>query len=332
MGRNNKDLSMFEKGQITAYKDMKLSHSEIAKRIKRDKSTVTKYLLKKNKKNLKKYSGRKSKLDDRQKRHIFKLVTNNRMTCRQVKGTLGLPVSCRTIERSLHDNTNANYEKMIKMVQLKQVHIDARLQWARIHQSWSYEWRKVLFSDEKKFNLDGPDGMKFYWHDKRKDKETFPKRVAGGGGVMVWAGISYFWKTELSIILGRLDSNKYQNILDEHLMPFINQIGLSNVIFQQDNAPVHTSRSTKDWLTSKNIDLLEWPALSPDLNPIENLWGILVREVYKDGKFFASVLELKNAIIQAWTQVDQNIIKRLISSMENRVNEVIDKKGQCINY
>jgi transposase len=332
MGRNNKDLSQFEKGQIEAYKDMNLSNFDIAKKLNRDKSTVTKYLQKTNKKSLKQNSGRKSKLDDRQKRHIFKLATKDRMSCRQLKGTLDLPVSCRTVQRSLHANRNANYEKMMRTIQLKKVHIDARLQWARIHKSWTYEWKKVLFTDEKKFNLDGPDGMKYYWHDKRKKKETFPRRVAGGGGVMVWAGISFFWKTDLAIIPGRMDSKKYQNILDEHLMPFIQQLGHSNVIFQQDNAPVHVSQSTKAWLESKNIDYLEWPALSPDLNPIENLWGILVKEVYKDGRFFSTVLELKNAISESWTQIDQNLIKRLINTMEKRVNEVIDKNGQSINY
>ena len=52
--------------------------------------------------------------------------------------------------------------------------------------SWQEEWHQVLFSDEKKFNLDGPDGYQYYWHDLRKEKETPMSRNFGGGNVMVW--------------------------------------------------------------------------------------------------------------------------------------------------
>ena len=47
----------------------------------------------------------------------------------------------------------------------------------------------VIFTDEKKFNLDGPDGFKYYWHDLRPEPEWFSKRAFGGGSLMVWAGI-----------------------------------------------------------------------------------------------------------------------------------------------
>ncbi|KIH43245.1 hypothetical protein ANCDUO_26754 [Ancylostoma duodenale] len=48
------------------------------------------------------------------------------------------------------------------------------------------DWTKVVFLDEKKFNLDGPDGYKYYWRDPRKDTVVFSRRNFGGGNVMVW--------------------------------------------------------------------------------------------------------------------------------------------------
>jgi len=67
------------------------------------------------------------------------------------------------------------------------VHKDLRLTWAKDHMTWNNEWHKVVWSDEKKFNLDGPDGFSYYWHDLRKEEEIFSTRAQGGGSVMIWA-------------------------------------------------------------------------------------------------------------------------------------------------
>ena len=62
----------------------------------------------------------------------------------------------------------------------------------------------------------------------------------------------------------------------------MNRLDTNNVIFQQDNAAIHTSKLTKDWFKTKNIEVLDWPTKSPDLNPIENLWGIVSRRLHKN--------------------------------------------------
>ena len=54
-----------------------------------------------------------------------------------------------------------------------------------------YKWKTVVFSDEKQFCLDGPNGQACFWGDKRLPPDIFSKRAHGGGGVMVWAAISY---------------------------------------------------------------------------------------------------------------------------------------------
>ncbi len=55
--------------------------------------------------------------------------------------------------------------------------------------------------------------------------------------------------------------------------------GDADFIFQQDLAPAHTAKGTKSWFSDHGVTLLDWPANSPDLNPIENLWGIVKRKM-----------------------------------------------------
>jgi hypothetical protein len=125
----------------------------------------------------------------------------------------------------------------------------------------------------------------------------------------------------------------YQKLLGDHLLPFLDGLGGGNWIFQQDGAPIHRSKSTIAWLAEHEVEFLEWPALSPDLNPIENLWGILVRIVYENGRRqFDTVQSLKAAIQRAWESIALATLETLIESMPQRVLEVIRGEGVSTRF
>ena len=96
--------------------------------------------------------------------------------------------------------------------------------------------------------------------------------------------------------------------------------------------PIHVSRHSKAFFSDKNVVLMDWPALSPDLNPIENLWGIVARQVYGQGKQYDSKVSLTGAIMKSWSEIDNQTVKSLKGSMKNRCIEVIAVKGGKTKY
>jgi hypothetical protein len=331
MGRN-KRLNEFEKGQINAYHMQGLSNRKIGKLINRCDYVIRKYL--KNPDNYgNNYSGRRPQaMDSRTKRQVFRDFANTGESINKIRARNQVKASKTTVWRQLKDNRNFEYRKRKVRPRLTPVHIECRLQWAKNHFSWSNEWRRVIFSDEKKFNLDGPDGYQYYWHDIRKEEQWYSKRVCGGGSVMVWAGIGWNGKTNIAIIEGKNNSKSYIDILNTYLLPFAPRISCEDYIFQQDNSSVHTSKVVNNWFKSQNIKVIEWPSLSPDLNIIENIWGYLVRKVYDNGRQFENREDLKIEIFNAWEELSQDYIQNLFNSLPNRLFELTLKKGNKINY
>ena len=77
---------------------------------------------------------------------------------------------------------------------------------------------------------------------------------------------------------------------------------------------------------------MSWPPYSPDLNPIENLWGYLSRKVYEDGKQYSTVSELKDSLIKAWNEIPLSYLQNLVNSMPSRLFEISKSQSGSINY
>lgn len=89
----------------------------------------------------------------------------------------------------------------------------------------------MIFSDEKKFNLDGPDGYAYYWRDLRKEPQYFSRRNFGGGSLMIWGAFSSLGTLELAFPSCRMDSQEYQTVLENHLRPYYQEHRHENLIF-----------------------------------------------------------------------------------------------------
>ncbi|GBO11000.1 hypothetical protein AVEN_192407-1 [Araneus ventricosus] len=93
-----------------------------------------------------------------------------------------------------------------------------------------------------------------------------------------------------------MNSASYVDILADNLLPEAPLITSGYFLFLQDNASLHVSHTSKSWFDANFVKLLDWPARSPDLNPVENLWGILAHEVYKNGIQYQNKQELMSSI------------------------------------
>ncbi|KAG2816009.1 hypothetical protein PC111_g13308 [Phytophthora cactorum] len=192
---------------------------------------------------------------------------------------------------------------MDRTLSLTAAHKSARMAWAEEH---------ILNPGKcKKFNLDGPNGYKFYWHDLRQPTQSYARRQSGGGSVMVWGAFSDKGKSKLAILRGR------QN---------------SDYVFQQDNASIHASRETKQFLQEMQVNIMVWPARSPDYNPIENVWSAMASRVYAHGRQYDSVDQLEAAIFAAWDSIEQEYLQKLLKSMPRRCLAVIKGKDALTKY
>ena len=165
-------------------------------------------------------------------------------------------------------------------------HRAAWLQWAQWHfRRGRQQWARVLFSDESRFNLSHHDGRIRVF---RRRGERFANNClierdqCGGGIVMVWGDIMGRRKTNFIVVQGNLNAQGYINqILQPEAVPFLQRHGPA--ILMHDNARRHVARICRQFLNRNNINILPWPAVSPDMNPIEHIWDYLGRKVQARG-------------------------------------------------
>lgn len=189
---------------------------------------------------------------------------------------------------------------------------------------------KVLFSDETKINkfINDAGGYVRRPVGKRLDpRYTVGTVKFGGGNIMVWGAFSWHGVGPLHLIEGNMDRFQYRDILQNVMLPYANEKMPVEWVFQQDNDPKHTSKLVKDWFQGNNVTILKWPAQSPDLNSIENLWGEVKRGL--TGQNFQNPFQ---AVQHIWGSLSNEYLKKLIESMPRRCLEVIKAKGHVINY
>ena len=223
-------------------------------------------------------------------------------------------MSSRTVRRRLSE-TGVNARRPRKIPLLTENHWRLRLRWATTHTQWTLDdWKSVLFTDESKVSI-GYDGALYVW--RRKGEEFLPeccdRTVQHAASVMVWGSMCWHGLGSLVKLEGRLDSTAYQQVLEEHMLTDAAALIGDDFVFQQDNVPIHTSQSTRQWLRQHDVTLLDWPPNSPDENPIENLWHELKTAANRCKPRTAA--ELWNALQEAWQQIQAARVRNLAESV-----------------
>jgi IS30 family transposase len=253
MGRG-KTLSDEEKGRIRGLREAGVGIRAIARKTKRSPDAVLRVLqrLKQPPRREKRF-GRPTALSEKTLRRLVRSAAKGDASAFQLKDQLSLDCSTRTVRRSISAVDWLVYSKMENTLQLSAAHKQTRLEWAKKMVVRPGDWGQIIFSDEKKWNMDGPDGLQHYWRDLRQPPRQTNSRQMGGGSVMVWVGFSALGKTELAVLVDRQASSHYVYTLSEYLLHFAHRHYGVAFVFQQDNAAIHTSRETMAFFKEQDV-------------------------------------------------------------------------------
>jgi hypothetical protein len=163
-------------------------------------------------------------------------------------------------------------------------------------------------------------------HQSCKDSDIpfIPKVQQGGFSVMFWGCFSRHAKGPLTVIEGKIDSKKYLELVQDVVMPEI-QASEVDLIFMQDNARPHTARVVTDYYHENNVQMLDWPPQSPDLNPIEQVWAIMKQKLYSQKSFPKNKSELIASFFKIWEELPPRLFVSLSDSIPERLELVLKK-------
>ena len=260
------------------------------------------------------------------------------MTCKSIFTAAGLPNAAKSTRNTILQNV-ASVKSPLKQPPLTPRHQSLRVEWVRNYLKIPMKY--ILFTDETRATLDGPDGWANDWLYFGDERHQWLRRQQRGGGVMIWAGIiGDRLIGPVRVLEGvKVTSAVYCNLLTLSLVPWIDHIPLSlfwDFIFMDDNAPSHSVGATKEFLANlvikdDNVILWRtWPPSSLDLKPIENFWSIIKRDIYSDGRQFSSKNTLWQAIYTAARAVPGDSIKKMTDVMNSRLFKVIKGHGRHV--
>ena len=247
----------------------------------------------------------------------------------------GNTMCVRTVRRRLHIKGIKCFTPAQKTL-LTANHAKKRLMWARQKRLWHAEWNNIAYSDESQFVINAHHHQ--YVHrvtcQRYKPINVEKRENRSMGNVMVWGCFSKHFYTDLIRIEGRNTAVGYINMLRHNLLPNMHALLPTGGQFQHDNAPIHTARATTAWLLRNNIPVLPWPSLSPDLNPIENIWSLLSRRLQQQTQRPTNSQTLFEALQRCWREImsNQPLRNALVSSMKRRITAVINNHGYYTKY
>ena len=308
--------------------------SKIASFVQRDKKTVKSFLKKVKKtgsfaslnQNKGRYKRGDVKLNERQKGLLRKwLVEESMSSVRQCVIRLN---KVRNLPYASYKSVNTYIKSLGGFVRLKLKSIISEKNKAKrlafCENRKEFNFKKVLFTDESCFQMNSVNRKAFRFKGQPPPRVT---KYNPNYSIMVWGGISYQGKTTLHFIEGKIKAKNYQEILI-HKSPDIRKLfrRRGRWYFQQDNAPCHRPNWVKNWIKEFfSCELLDHPAQSPDLNPIELIWALMKKEIEINRP--TSKAQLKIAVQKSWNNITIAQIRKCIDNLKCKMNKIVQCNG-----
>lgn len=277
------------------------------------------------------HSGRKPTTTERTVRAICNEVRHDRCsTAREVCTSLQLPIGERRVQQILKKRLWKKGSGGRKP-RLRPFDKQRRLNWCRQHVSWtSANWQRILFSDESRFELYNRKARRRVWKSPTRrclDETVTPTLQGGAGAVGIWGCMSADGTGCSQFYRGTLTSANYVDVLRNTALPSRDLLFPQQqlMIFQQDNAPIHTARIVSEFLNENDIPVLPWAPYSPDLNPIEFLWNVIDQKLRRIA--ISSLDDLSQHIHEAWLAITPDTCRKLVLSMPERCRRCIRARG-----
>jgi transposase len=244
-------------------------------------------------------------------------------------------VTDRTIQNIL--NREGLFARTTQPIIISEASIEKRLAFANKYIAQPQVWPTIVFSDESDLfpyksgklfirRYRGEKPLDYYAMYTKWDPRT----------VKVWGCISIFGVGPLVRYTETMKNTDYIPILENYLLKAFPKLrGTSSrkgaLTFQQDNAKPHSADNVKEWFLNNHVNVMEWPSYSPDLNPIENLWGILQDRLYDDNHLLETADDVWKKAQSIWYK-DLNVyIEDLYKSMPFRIEEVLERNGNRLD-
>ena len=236
----------------------------------------------------------------------FLAATVQFTTATQIQQTHFPDISVHTVRRRLCENglkAHAPAKKPILNKRLRTV----QCQWAQDHLPWTFEdWTRIAFSEESSFSLSSNSIQYVHRHigERYDDKCVLSHENQSRGNCIIWGAFKVHDYTPLYRVQGgTLNSQHYIHLLQDALQPYLPTLLPHGGLFQQDNAPAHASRVTKEYLEHHGVGVFHWPSTSPDMNPIEKMWGHMEQILKRDYEDPADSDQLFAMLEEIWVDV-----------------------------
>ncbi|GFV15444.1 transposable element Tc3 transposase [Trichonephila clavipes] len=315
-------VSEFERGRVAAYRDCGLAFRKIVSGVGRNQTTVMRICDRWMQEGTTDRRGRSHPLqcttsrEDRQIVHMA--VTDCSVTSRTIaqhsESVTHHSVSARAIRHRLQQS-GLSARRPLLGLPLMQNQRRLRRQWCYERTMWVAEWNEVVFTDESRICQQQHNGRIRAWRhrgERMLNSCVMHRHTGPAPGIMVWSGIGYHTRTPLVRIAGNFNSQCYiSEVLEPFALPYLQS--LATATFQQDNARPHVARIVQRFFVNHQIELLPWPARSPDLSPIENMGSMVAQRLTQITPPAATQDKLWQRVEPAWSTVPQGQIQSLFN-------------------